>query len=790
MNHRITTICSITLLLLSGLIHANNKDGKLWYKQPAERWIESLPVGNGRLGAVVLGGIKTERLGLNISTLWSGEPSNKNEKSTGLENLEKIRSLLFNHELAEAENLCREHLIGNKENYGTHLPMGNLLFDFEYPDDEISNYKRELDIQNAIAKVQFSKGDVTFQREILASHPDNLIVIKLSSDKKNTLSATIRFDSLGLPVRTSKLTSNTFGIEGDAFETIHSNGKVGVHFFAAVNVRKCDGEVIVTKNGIEISKASNVELLIAANTNYQNSNPKEKCLSQLYSVRNKSYKEIKHTHISDFQSLFNRARLTLGNAAKNVLPTDERIKALKMAGDDSQLYALFYNYARYLLIASSREDSPLPGNLQGIWNDNFASKMPWTCDFHFDINMQQNYWIAESGNLSECHEPLFKLVESLVEPGSRTAKVLYGEPGWVAHVFTNAWGYTAPGWGLGWGLHVTGGIWIASHLWNHYEYTLDKKFLKERAYPVLKEAAIFFKNYLTMHPGKGWLVSGPSISPENKYFDANGAIFSETMGAACDAILIRDLFDYCIKASEILEVDKEFRFELMQKKAQLQPLAIGKHGQLQEWLEDYEDAVPNHRHTTHLVSLYPGSQITPNTTPELAKAAQVSIERRLSQPNWEDVEWSRGNLINFYARLLNGNEALKHLHGLIKENSSISLLTFSRGGIAGAAQDIFSIDGNYAGASGISEMLVQSYNNEIYILPALPASWKDGEFKGVCTRNGFELNIHWKNGKLIRLKILSKKGEKCKVVYQGNKKVFETKQGVEYVLGKDLSEIN
>jgi alpha-L-fucosidase 2 len=415
--------------------------------------------------------------------------------------------------------------------------------------------------------------------------------------------------------------------------------------------------------------------------------------------------------------------------------------------------------------------------------------MPWTCDFHLDINTQQNYWMAESGNLSECHEPLFKLIEGLVKPGTRTAKSLYGEKGWVAHVFTNAWGFTAPGWGLGWGLHTTGGIWIASHLWNHYEYTLDKNFLKEKAYPVLKQAAIFFDGYLTQHPEKPWLVSGPSISPENKYFDKNGNIFSETMGATCDAVLIRDLFESCIKASEILGVDEEFRKNLIEKKNQLQPLTIGKHGQLQEWLEDYEDAVPNHRHTTHLISLYPSNQINPLQTPELAKAAHVSIERRLNQPNWEDVEWSRGNFINFYARLLNPDEALKHLYGLVKENSSISLLTFSRGGIAGAAQDIFSIDGNFAGASGISEMLVQSFNDEIFILPALPESWREGDFKGVCTRNGFELNLIWESGQLEKIEILSKKGKQCSINYQGKNRTFETEEGVKYVLDRDLKEL-
>ncbi len=784
-NSKKALILLLFVLCFSAFSYAQKN--KLWYKQPAEKWIESLPVGNGKIGAVVFGGISQEKLGLNISTLWSGEPSNKIEKPTGLENLDKIRTLLFNNELAEAEKLCEEHLIGNKENYGTHLPMGNLLFDFDFNEEEVTNYSRELDIKNALAKVEFKNGGKICSREVFASHPDDLLFVKFTSEKEKAINIKIQFDSQGLPVETSKISDEIFGIEGDAFETVHSNGKVGVHFFSAIQVKNCDGTFNITKNGIEVSKASYLELRISANTNYKSGSPEEKCLTQLQLVENKTYEDIRKIHIADYQRLFNRAHLELGDSSSQHIPTNERIKALEKPNDNPQLYALFYNYARYLLIASSREDSPLPANLQGIWNDNFACKMPWTCDFHFDINMQQNYWISESGNLSETHEPLFKLIDGLVEPGKRTASVLYGEQGWVAHVFTNAWGYTAPGWGLGWGLHVTGGIWIASHLWNHYEYTLDKTFLKERAYPVLKEAAVFFDGYLTEHSENGLLVSGPSISPENKYFDDDGNIFSETMGATCDAILIRDLFNSCIQASKILGVDQGFRNKLIEKKKRLQPLTIGKYGQLQEWLEDYEDAVPNHRHTTHLISLYPGSQITPSATPELAKAAQVSIERRLNQPNWEDVEWSRGNFINFYARLLNANEALNHLHGLVKENSSISMLTFSRGGIAGAAQDIFSIDGNFAGASGISEMLVQSYDDKIFLLPALPDSWSKGNFKGVGTRNGFELNLIWKRGKLEKVEVLSKNGKKCLLNYHEKNKSFETKIGERYILDKDLN---
>lgn len=775
MNYQTKPYC-LLLILFSQITFAQQLENKLWYEQPAEKWIESLPVGNGRLGAAVFGGIEHETLGLNISTLWSGEASSTNEKSTGLKNLPKIRDYYFNNEYAEAEKLIEQHLLGNKENYGTHLPMGSLFINFEVENKNVSNYKRKLDISKAIASVSFSVGGVEYEREILASHPNDVLIVRLSASGKKGLSPNLNFKSEGIPFKTLKVAKNIFGIEGDAFETKHSDGKTGVHFFTAIEVRNADGQVSVTDEGISIKNASDVELRICGYTSYVHQNPKERSLQQLASLKNTSYKTIKQKHIEDYQKLYNRASLSLGTEVSD-LSTDKRIKALDNSGDDSQLYALFYNYARYLLISGSRKNSPVPTNLQGIWNDNFACNMPWTCDFHLDINTQQNYWLTESGNLSECHEPLFNLIEGMVEPGSRTAANLYGCPGWVAHVVTNAWGFTAPGWGLGWSHHVTGGIWIASHLWTRYEYSLDKEFLKNRAYPVLKGAAVFFDSYLVEDPETGYLVSGPSVSPENKYFDAEGNIFSEGMGTVCDAVLIRDLFNSCIEASAILGIDEAFRNKLKGNVARLQPLEIGKYGQLQEWLEDYKEAVPEHRHTSHLISLFPSSQINPHDTPDLAKAADISLQRRFSQPNWEDVEWSRGNNINFYARLLKSDKALKHLHGLVKENASISMLAYSRGGIAGAAQDIFSIDGNFAGACGISEMLVQSYGDEIYILPALPASWRDGEFRGVCARNGFELNLIWKNGDLEKLEVLSKKGKECKLNYKGQQKRFSTISG-------------
>lgn len=533
-----------------------------------------------------------------------------------------------------------------------------------------------------------------------------------------------------------------------------------------------------------------VTLLVAANTTFCNPAPESLCREQMEAAARRTYSKLRDAHTADHRRLFRRVELDLGGAEAAQRPTDQRLAAVRAGGDDPQLAALFFQYGRYLLIAGSREDSPLPTNLQGIWNDNLACNMGWTCDFHLDINTQQNYWPAEVCNLSECHEPLFRLVESLRAPGRRTAQKVYGARGWVCHVFTNPWGFTAPGWGHGWGIHPTGGIWIASDLWEHYQFTGDKEFLAQRAYSLLKEAAEFFLDYMVEHPKYGWLVTGPAVSPENFFVTPDGQTCSECMGPTCDRVLVYDLFTSCIEGSRILDRDPDFRARLEAARAKLPPLKIGKHGQLQEWLEDFEEAQPNHRHTTHLLALYPGAQITPRATPDLARAARVTLQRRLSQKNWEDVEWSRANLINFYARLGDGEQAHTHLLGLLREDTDTDLLTFSRGGIAGAPQNIFCIDGNYAGAAGIAEMLLQSHEAEVQsltskvqsltLLPALPKAWASGSVRGLRARGGFEVDLAWQDGKLTRARVLSLLGHPCKLRLGDKTLELKTGQGKSY----------
>ena len=734
----------------------------LWYRQPATRWMESLPVGNGRLGAMVFGCVDCERIALNESTLWSGEPG-AHENPATREHLSEIRAALFEDRYAQAQAMCQRYVVGREGNYGTHLPMGDLVLRFANSGNEIRDYRRELDLDRAVARVAYAVGDTSYKREVLCSNVDQVLVVHLTCGTPGQLSFEAAIDGGENPSEAHTDGKDTLIVTGHAYEKKHSNGQCGVGFCGQVKLLATGGQVTASDKVLKVEHADAATLFVAINTDFGGRNPATLCQAQLDAAAKKTYDQIREAHMADHQRLFRRVQLDLGTTDVVALPTDRRMELLRNGGDDPQLVATFFQYGRYLLIAGSRENSPLPTNLQGIWNDNLACKMGWTCDFHMDINMQQNYWPAEVCNLTECHEPLFNLIESLRVPGRRTAREAYGCNGWVCHVFTNAWGYTAPGWGLGWGVHVTGGIWLASHLWEHYLFTGDRAFLSQRAYPVLKEAAEFFLEYMVEHPEQHYLVTGPSPSPENSFIAPDGIRCSESMGPTCDSVLVRDLFSHCIEASHTFGADAEFAAKLETAMAKLPPLRVGKHGQLQEWIEDFEEAVPNHRHMSHLIALYPSDQITPNTTSELAQAARVTIERRTNRPDWEDVEWSRGNLINFYARLADGEKAHDSVLGLLRKLTDKNLLTFSVGGIAGAPENIFVVDGNSAGTAGIAEMLLQSYGGEIKLLPALPKAWPSGHVKGLRARGGYEVDISWNKGRLTESTIRATLDGVCRI---------------------------
>lgn len=751
---------------LSLLSTPGKVEEELWYKQPAERWLEALPLGNGRIGAMVFGGIAKDRVALSESTAWSGAPGTANVNPAAREHLDEIRQLLFAGQYTEARDLCQKYLLGHSTSFGTNMPLPVLQLSFENA-ETATRYRRSLNLDEAVARVDFWQKGVHFSREMIASHPDSVLAMRLTCRKPGQISFNADFGGITIPAEITTDKQNTLILRGHAYETMHSNGHQGVALQINVKVIPEGGNTHALPQGIQVKNATAVTVLIAIATSFNGADPEAACAQALAQASHKTYAQLRAAHIADHQPLYRRVSLDLGatNASIRTQPTDVRHKALENGGSDPELLALFFQYGRYLTIAGSRSDSPLPLALQGIWNDGLASTMGWTNDFHLDINTQQNYWAAEACNLSECQTPLFGLIDGLRTAGRTTAKEMYGAPGWVCHTVTNAWGYTAPGWGLGWGLYVTAGIWIALQLWDHYTFNADVEFLRKRAYPVLREAAEFFLAYMVLEPKHGWLVTGPSDSPENWYLTPDGQRCAESMGNTCDRVFVYALYSMCIEAAKTLSVDDEFRSRLESARAKLPPFQIGRHGQLQEWLEDFEDADPNHRHTAHLVALYPESQISPRATPALAHAAEVTIQRRMDTPNWEQSEWGRANLVVYYARLLKGDLAHKYLESLIAKAADVNLLTFSSGGVAGAEQNIFAIDGNTAGTAGIAEMLLQSQGGEIQLLPALPAAWPQGSVKGLCARGGYVVDIAWRSGTLFSAMVMSRQGGKIPVRY-------------------------
>ena len=734
----------ISLVVMQPVVKAENQTLKLWYNQPSSEWMKSLPLGNGRLGAMVFGGIQKETIALNEITMWSGQPDPNQEQPLGKQKLKEIRDLFFNGNLSEGNQLSQKLLAGTPHSFGSHLPIGNIYLNFENPEGKIANYERNLNLENAVASVSFEKGKVKYSREYFCSNPDGVMVLKLSASQKSALNFTVSLDLLRQADLTLK--NNTLEFSGDMSVQQPSTG--GVAFLGNITVKSDDGIVSVDNKQLKIKNATTVYLFIDVRTNFKSPDYQSICRNTIQSALNTGFDGLKQRHITDYKKLFNRVELFLGNSDMDELPTDLRWLMVKEGKNDVGMDVLFFQYARYLLIASSRENSPLPANLQGIWNDNLANNMGWTCDYHLDINTQQNYWLANSGNLAECNKPLFEYIKDLSLYGKKTAANVYGAKGWTANTMANVWGFTASGWGVGWGLFPMAGSWISTHLWSHYCYTLDKDFLKKQAYPILKENAQFLLDYMTVDPNNGYLVTGPSTSPENS-FKYKGEGISLSMMPTADRVLVYEILNSVIQASKILNVDKQFCDSLQKALTKIPPLMISKkNGGIQEWLEDYEEANPNHRHTCHLIALYPFNQISKEKTPELAIAAKQTLSNRLNAPGWEDVEWSRANIICYNARLKNSEEAYESVVKLQRTFTRENLLTISPKGIAGAPYDIFIFDGNEAGAAGIAEMLIQSQEGYIEFLPALPEQWKTGSFKGLCVLGGGVIDLKWTDKKV------------------------------------------
>ena len=743
---------------------------KLWYTKPALKWTEALPIGNGRLGAMIFSGVENDRIQFNEETLWNGSPNDYAHKGA-VKYLEPIRLLLFEGNQKEAEELAMSEFMSVPLKQKTYQAFGDLNLHF-LNQTSITNYRRELDLKEAVHKVSYTSNGVNFTREYLASNPDQVIAIRLTADQAKALNFTLDFDALH-EAKKMEASGNSLTLKVQ----VKDGALRGVASLKVVS----DGTVSATGYQLSVSGAKTATIYLAAATNYINykdvsGNPEQKVQQSLAKLENKKYEQIRDLHIADYQKLFNRFDVQFSENERSKLPTNERIVAFSKEANDPQLLALYIQYGRYLLISSSRPGTQ-PANLQGIWNDQLAPA--WDSKWTVNINTEMNYWPVEVANLSECQEPLYSMIADCAETGEIVAKEHYNASGWVLHHNTDIWRGTAPINHSNHGIWVTGGAWLSRHLWEHYLFLQDKQFLAEQAFPLMKGAAEFFTQFLIKDPKTGYLISTPSNSPEN-----GGLVAGPTM----DHQIIRALFRSCIEASDILGTDQEFAGKLKEMLPKIAPNQIGKHGQLQEWMEDRDDPNNKHRHVSHLWGVHPGNEINWKETPDLMKAARQSLIYRGD----DGTGWSLAWKINFWARFLDGNHAYEMVKLLFRP-VQIDDVVYTGGGGSYTnlfdAHPPFQIDGNFGAPAGMIEMLVQSQLNEISILPALPDALPSGKISGVCARGGFELSFDWSNGKLNKIQVLSKAGQKCILRYGDKVVEMATEKGKVYSFDGELKKL-
>jgi alpha-L-fucosidase 2 len=783
-NNVCRTFAALGVLLgIAATIRAASPDTTVWFDSPGANFSESCPLGNGRLGAMMFGGITEERIVLNESSVWSGSKQDADREGAA-KVLPDIRRLLLEGKNVEAEALvnanftCKGAGSGNGNGarvpYGAYEVLGNLHLTFQQDfGAAVSSYRRELELNDAVAKMQYVQGGITFTREAFVSAPDEAMVFRFASDKSGTISFDIRLDR---PERFQTTADGPAGLLMTGQLENGVDGK-GVRYAARVKVVNTGGEISIQGDTLRVRNANSVLLFVTAATDYRGfgghnlTDPLAASASDMKKASAKSFKALRKAHVADYQHYYNRVALQLGAVDSTVSkkPTPARIKALKNGGTDSSLAVLYFNFGRYLLISSSRPGG-LPANLQGIWAEEINT--PWNADWHLDVNVQMNYWPAEVCNLSDLTGPMFALIESLQAPGERTAQAYYGARGWVAHVITNPWGFTSPGEGASWGATTSGSAWLCQHLWDHWLFTHDRAFLKQ-AYPVMRGSARFYADMLIEEPKHHWLVTAPANSPENAFKLPDGQVSHVCMGPAVDMQLLRYLFGACIDASTILGVDEDFRKELSEKRARLAPTQITSDGRIMEWLEEYPEPEPTHRHISHLWAVYPGDEITPAGTPAFSQAARKSLEVRGDR----STGWATAYRMAVWARLGDGDRTEKLLSTLLANCTLPNLFD---------THPPFQIDGNFGATAAMAEMLVQSHSGVIELLPALPKSWPEGKVTGLRARGGFEVDVAWKGGKLQSVTLRSLEGLVCKLKVRDRIASINTVKGKTYRLNGDL----